>query len=201
VELEEVLRRRRMVRDFDPDRPVPATLRERLLDDARRGPSAGFSQGFAFLVCESVGERDRFWVAATPVGGGQTAWLAGMRRAPLVVVVCCCEQAYRDRYAEPDKSAAGPGLDRWPVPYWHVDAGMATLLLLLSVTDAGLGACFFGVPGERVGPLREAFGVPAEQSPTGAVAVGYPAAGEQPSGSPTRHRRRAKDEQVHRGRW
>ena len=53
VEFGEVVRRRRMVRDYAPDRPVPAEVRERLLEHAIRAPSAGFSQGWAFLVLES----------------------------------------------------------------------------------------------------------------------------------------------------
>jgi len=53
VEFADVVRRRRMVRDYDPDRPVPAEARERLLEHAIRAPSAGFTQGWAFLVLES----------------------------------------------------------------------------------------------------------------------------------------------------
>ena len=59
MEFAEVVRRRRMVRDYDPDRPVPAEVRERLLEHAIRSPSAGFSQGWAFLVLETAEERER----------------------------------------------------------------------------------------------------------------------------------------------
>ena len=55
MEFADVVRRRRMVRDYDPDRPVPAEVRERLLEHAIRAPSAGFSQGWAFLVLETAG--------------------------------------------------------------------------------------------------------------------------------------------------
>ncbi len=51
MELGEAIRRRRMVRNFE-DRPVPAEALERILDHARRAPSAGHTQGFAFLVLE-----------------------------------------------------------------------------------------------------------------------------------------------------
>jgi nitroreductase len=201
MELAEVVRRRRMVRCYDPDRPVPTEVRDRILDHARRSPSAGFSQGFAFLVCESVAERDQFWTAATPPEGGHDSWYAGMRRAPLVVLVFSCRDAYLDRYAEPDKGWTDRDEARWPVPYWHIDSGMAALLMLLTATDAGLGACFFGIPPERIGLLRGAFGVPDNQTPIGAVSIGYPAAGERRIGSATSRRRRPKEEQVHRGHW
>ena len=45
-----------------------------------RAPSAGFSQGWGFLVLTSRADRDRFWAAATPRGARPDGWLAGMRR-------------------------------------------------------------------------------------------------------------------------
>ena len=59
MEFQEVVRRRRMVRNYDPDRPVPPEVRERILANALRAPSAGFSQGWAFLVLESAADRYR----------------------------------------------------------------------------------------------------------------------------------------------
>ena len=41
------------------------------------------------------------------------------------------------------------------MPYWHVDAGFAVMLLLLAAVDEGLGACFFGIMPEQL-PLHEA---------------------------------------------
>jgi nitroreductase len=199
VEFAEVLRRRRMVRDYDPDRPVPPEVRERLLAHALRAPSAGFSQGWAFLVLETEAERDAFWTATTSPGAPD-GWLTRMRRAPLLVVPFSDKSAYLDRYAEPDKGWTDRDESRWPVPYWDVDTGMASLLMLLTAVDEGLGACFFGVPGERVGALRAAFGVPASFSPVGCVSVGYPGDGDKRSPS-LRRGRRGVDEVVHRGHW
>ena len=47
------------------------------------------------------------------------------------------------------------------MPYWHIDTGMAALLILQTAVDEGLGACFFGIPPERIDAFREEFGVPA----------------------------------------
>ncbi|SEO96900.1 nitroreductase family protein [Trujillonella endophytica] len=199
MEFAEVVRRRRMVRDYDPDRPVPAEVRDRLLAHAIRAPSAGFSQGWAFLVLETDAERAAFW-AATTGEGTPDRWLTRMRRAPLLVVPFSCKDAYLDRYAEPDKGWTDRDEARWPVPYWDVDTGMAALLMLLTAVDEGLGACFFGVPGERVAALRAAFGVPDTHRPVGVVAVGYPGDGDRRSPS-LRRGRRGVDEVVHRGRW
>jgi len=199
MDLTTVIRRRRMVRNYDPDRPVPPEVVRRLLDHAIRAPSAGFSQGWGFLVLESAADRERFWAATTPDGGGQGRWLAGMRRAPLIVVPHANRSAYLDRYAEPDKGWTDRDESRWPVPYWYIDTGFAALLMLLTVVDEGLGACFFGIPPERTGHYRDAFGVPEEFMPIGALTVGYPAPDRR---SPSLKRGRRPVEQVaHLGRW
>jgi nitroreductase len=70
--------------------------------------------------------------------------------------------------------------------------------MLLSVVDDGLGACLFGVPGERVPVLREAFGVPADHAPVGAVTIGHP---DVRAARRRSRRRRPMSEVVHRGRW
>jgi nitroreductase len=203
VEFADVVRRRRMVRDYDPGRPVPPDVRDRLLEHAIRAPSAGFSQGWAFLVLETPEERERFWTAATPGltdGGTPDGWLTRMRRAPLLIVPMSDKRAYLERYAEPDKGWTDRDEARWPVPYWDVDAGMASLLMLLTAVDEGLGACFFGIPPERIAAFRAAFGVPDGFRPVGCVSVGYPGSDDRRSPS-LRRGRRPVDEVVHRGRW
>ncbi len=141
----------------------------------------------------------RFWAAATPHGEGADAWSAGMRRAPVIIVALSSKDAYLDRYAEPDKGWTDRDEARWPVPYWHIDTGMAVLLMLLTATDEGLGACFFGIPPERIAPFRAEFGVPDDHAPIGAVALGHRAE-DRPSPS-LRRGRRPVTEVVHRGRW
>jgi nitroreductase len=199
VEFAEVVRRRRMVRDYDPSRPVPDAVVERLLDHAIRAPSAGFSQGWAFLVLSEPDDRALFWWATT-TAAAPDGWLSRMSRAPLLVVVLSSKDAYLDRYAEPDKGWTDRDEARWPVPYWDVDAGMAALLMLLTSVDEGLGACFFGVPADRVDALRDTFGVPPSYRPVGVVSVGYPG-GEDRRSPSLRRGRRGVEEVVHRGRW
>jgi nitroreductase len=150
-------------------------------------------------VLESPEDRDRFWAATTPPRDAGSSWLDGMRRAPLIVVPHSHRDAYLDRYAEPDKGWTDRDEARWPVPYWHIDTGFASLLMLLGAVDEGLGACFFGIPPEHTGPFREAFGVPEAFTPIGALTIGYRADDRR---SPSLRRgRRTADEVVHRGRW
>ncbi|MEJ3749906.1 nitroreductase family protein [Actinomycetes bacterium KLBMP 9797] len=199
MEFRDVVRRRRMVRDYDPDRPVPPDVVDRLLAHAIRAPSAGFSQGWGFLVLETPADRARFWSATTPADQAPNRWLAGMRRAPLIVVPHSNESIYLDRYAEPDKGWTDRDPARWPVPYWHIDAGFAALLMLLTAVDEGLGGCFFGIPPGQIPDFRDTFDVPAEYTPIGAITIGYPAPDRR---SPSLKRgRRPVDQVVHRGSW
>lgn len=202
VEFRDAVRRRRMVRDFDPDRPVPAGVRERLLEHAIRAPSAGFSQGWAFLVLETPEERARFWRSTTSAEdeAARDAWLVRMRRAPLLIVPMASKEAYLSRYAESDKGWTDRDEARWPVPYWYVDTGMATLLMLLTAVDEGLAACFFGIAAPERPRFVAEFGVPAEFDPIGCVAVGY-AGSADPRSPSLRRGRRGVEEVVHRGHW
>lgn len=199
MDFAEVVRRRRMVRNFDP-RPLPEPVVERLLDAARRGPSAGYTQATAFLVLSGPDETASFWDATFPDAEARAAFRwQGLFAAPLLVVPLSHKAAYLDRYAEADKGWADRDEARWPVPYWDVDAGMAAMLLLLAAVDEGLGALFFGIFPERLARFREAFGVPSDRTPVGAIAVGHPLP-DEPSPSLSRGRRPAA-EVIHRGRW
>jgi nitroreductase len=199
VEFAEAVRRRRMVRNYDPDRPVPTEVLDRIVAHGLRAPSAGFSQGWGFLVLTEPADRDRFWRATVAAEEPPDAWLTGMRRAPALVVVHSNKDRYLDRYAQADKGWTDRAESRWPVPYWHIDAGMAALLMLLTAVDEQLGACFFGIPPSQIPGYRLAFGVPDEYTPIGAVSLGYPAP-DRRSGS-LRHGWRPVAEVVHYGQW
>ena len=53
MEFTEVIRRRKMVRAFKAE-PLPEGTARRLLRAANRAPSAGFSQGYSFLVLDGA---------------------------------------------------------------------------------------------------------------------------------------------------
>jgi nitroreductase len=199
MEFQDVVRRRRMIRAYEEGRPVPAEIRDRLLANALHAPSAGFSQGWGFLVLEQDADRDRFWTLLTDPDEEPDGWLTGMRAAPLLIVALSNKSAYLARYAETDKGWTDQDEARWPVPYWDIDTGMASLLILQTAVDAGLGACFFGVPPEKTDAFRTGFGVPPEYTPVGVISVGYRAT-DRPSPSLKRGRRPVADV-THFGRW
>ena len=190
MEFQEVVQRRHMVRTFTSD-PVPAETLDRILANAVRGPSAGFSQGQSFLVLTGE-ELPKFWEIAG------AAIHESAQTAPLVIVPFSVKRVYLDRYAEPDKGWTDRDESRWPVPFWHIDTGMAALLILLTVTDENLGAVYFGIMPDAVRPFQEAFGVPEDHEPIGAIAIGYNA---EPKARDLRSRRKPLDHLVHYGRW
>ena len=193
MEFIDMLQKRRMTRSFEA-RQVDAELVERILAAGLRGPTAGHTQGVDLLVLEGPAQTGRYWDTTLPGADRSGFPWPGLLAAPLLVVVLSSEAAYRRRYAEPDK-AASAGLD---VPWWHVDAAFAALLLQLAAIDAGLGALFFAT--HHVPALRRTFGVPDAWAPVGTVAIGHPAP-DRPSSSVATRRRRPAAEAIHRGGW
>jgi nitroreductase len=174
MELTEAIRRRRMVRAFAPRAVAPAEV-DRLLDLARRAPSAGNTQACQFVVLEGEATA-RLWDVTLPTERRAGFRWQGLLDAPVVVVPLVRPDAYPQRYAEADKAGTGlgEGTDAWPVPYWWVDGGMVVEALLLAVTDAGLGALFYGLFDHEPAALA-ALGVPEGWRALGSVAIGWPA--------------------------
>ena len=196
MEFQEVVQHRRMVRSYDTSRPIPPDVIGRIMRNGLRAPSAGFSQGWGFLVLVNPADVARFRDAVRPDVDPE-GWFAAQVDAPLLIVPHSNKDAYLDRYARPDKGFTDRSDAWWPAPYWDIDTGFASLLMLLTAVDAGLGACFFGIPVDRIGAFREAFGVPAHFTPIGAISIGY---SDEPPRD-LRSRRRPTAEVVHRGRW
>jgi len=188
-----------MVRAFT-DRPVEPAAVDALIDLARRAPSAGNSQGWAFVVLDGPAQTTGYWDITLPADRREGFRWPGLVAAPVLVLALVWPDAWVDRYAEPDKAATGlgAGTSRWPVPYWWVDGGMAVEHLLLGAVDAGLGACFFGLFDHEAQVLA-ALGVPEGWRALGTVALGHPA-DDQPGRSAGRPRRTLADV-THRGRW
>jgi nitroreductase len=199
MEFRDVVRRRRMIRRFD-QRPVPPDVIDRVLDVARRAPTAGFSQGVDFVVLDTPETVAEFWrLTDDPEFPTDPEEIAN---GPTVIVLPIADKRpYLARYAEPDKVAFG--MDReehWPVRFWEIDAAMASMLALLAAVDEGLGGWFFGiVAGER--ELLDRFGVPEGIRPVGVLGFGYRAEDEAPAGSGSARKRRALADQVHRNGW
>lgn len=197
MEFEKLVRKRRMVRNFRPD-PIRADLVNGLLELALHAPSAGFSQGWAFVVVteqelkkkigELQGELDYF---------ASSRFHKFVSEAPVLVVACTSEKIYHDRYREPDKLNEDGTEIEWPTPYWFFDIGCACMLIFLAAVNKGLAVAFTGV--FRVDQMKQLLGIPNHFHPVGVLSLGY-AAKDVKSPSLKRGRRPVK-EVVHYEHW
>lgn len=192
----ELVRKRRMIRNFTEE-PLPWETVERIVDTARRGPSAGFSQGMAFVAVTEAATRVRIAEIAGEHWYVRQGHEPFMSRAPVHIVITTSEEMYHRRYNEPDKKAKGQEEIGWPIPYWHTDAGAAMMLVLLAAVEEGLGTAFVGVKDPT--ELQRELGIPEEHMPIGVVFIGHPAE-DMKSGSLKRGRRPLEDV-LHRDGW
>jgi len=187
MEFGRVVLKRRMIRAFRPD-PVPEKSLNRIIELAQHYPSAGFSQGVAFVVVRKAEEVKKLRKLNRLVGD-----------APLLVVPCVSEKLYHDRYREPDKIQADGTEIAWPVPYWYFDSGCSSLLVLLAAVDEGLVAYFAGA--FRPDLLRNELGIPDHFVPVGVVSIGYPDYGRNVPSPSLKRGRRPVTSVVHHEHW
>jgi len=198
VTLYELLQQRRMIRNYTGER-VPRETLERIAATVRRAPSAGFSQGQRLLVVDDPELLAR--ISAEQQYEGAEPWFAS---AAAHVLVLTREQDYHDRYTRRDKLDATGGSEIvWPVPYWHVDAGAALMLVLLAAIEEGLAAGVYGIQLEDQPRWRELLRIPEELAVVAGITLGRPAPDPEWSRRASRstQRRKPVDELVHWNRW
>jgi nitroreductase len=207
--LRAVMTRRRMCRDFSPEALAPGQL-ERLLGLARRAPSAGFTQGVAFVSLERPdgaisGSTDpvaSYWDLTLPAPRRTDFAWPGLLLAPVLVTLWVRPQAWVERYGRDDKARAHLGDDQesWPVPYWWVDAGAVVQNLLLAAEAEGLGALFFGMF-DHEPQVATQLAVPAGWRGVGTVALGHCAPDGRRASSSARLGRPPLSGHWHRNTW
>jgi nitroreductase len=195
LDFEQAVLRRRMVRHFTA-KAVPKNAIDHILELALHAPSAGFSQGSAYVVvtnratklkvAEIQGEKD--YAAA-----GFHSWIS---EASVDIVACVSEKLYHDRYNEPDKLVDGREIE-WPTPYWFFDIGAGCMTILLAAVNAGLAAAFTGVFDPKA--MKSLLGIPDHFHPVGVISIGHPAKDRR---SPSLKRgRRPQVQVIHYERW
>lgn len=173
MEFSTVVRRRRMVRAFHP-RPLENEKLLPLLQNAQRAPSAGHLEPQEFILVKDAATKGRLAQAAL----GQEF----ISHAPLVIVVCADARRNTWRYGQRGRDF-----------YCIIDGAFASLLILLTAVDEGLGACFVGAFDDK--EVARVLGLPPEVRPIGIIPLGYPAE------APSRLGRRPLQERVHLERW
>ena len=133
-----------MVRSFDGT-PVDLDWLETLCAQALWAPSAGNSAGVRMHTIGHELLPGYFEVATDASWRSSASRAPGLLRAGAVVLVTARAQDYLARYSEPDKASSGlHDPSAWPLPYWHTDAAMATMALLLLIEESGFQATLWG---------------------------------------------------------
>ncbi len=201
MDFNDVVRQRRMVRSFTNEPVAPESI-ERIMDIARRGPSAGYSQGVEFVIITDGATRATIAqpYEAMHAKSGHPNFVG---QAPVHIVICANAEIYKSRYREADKMRARKDIsddDLWRIPYWYTDAGCAMMLILLATVDEGLAAGFVG---GGIGRLRRLLEIPEEYTPIGIALIGHEAADAHQFGdvSADKRPRRPLADVVHQERW
>ena len=175
-ELDKVIRKRKMIRKYDHAREIPDKIINKLLDNASRAPSAGHTQVQEFIVIKEDPSTKRKLKLAS-VNQEQ------VEEAPVLIVVCSNTSRSVGRYGKRGKEF-----------YSIIDGAFASMLILLTATNEGLGASFVGAFNDK--KVSEIIlGLPEDVRPIGIIALGYP--GEKPA----RMERIQRDRLVHYERW
>ena len=162
---------RRSVRQYSGEPVTDAEIRD-LLEAAMAAPSACAKDPWHFVVVRGRAVLDKL---AEVLPNGPM-----LRQADAAIIVCGdLARAHRNQES-----------------YLIQDCSAAVQNILLAATTLGLGACWLGVhPNEeRIGPIRQQFGIPAEITPVAVVALGRPAEFPEP-------RTRFRADAVHAGKW
>jgi nitroreductase len=198
-----LLKKRRMVRHYTGE-PAPRDALERIVATVRRAPSAGFSQGQRLLVVDDPEMLARLAALGDDdddMPEGVEPWA---ETAAAQVFVMTREQDYHDRYTSQDKLEMTGGEEIvWPVPFWHVDAGAAMMLVLLAALEEGLAAAVYGIVGDDDKKFRDLLRIPDELTLVAGITIGYPLPDPGWSSKTSRatQRRRTVDELVHWNTW
>lgn len=154
----ELYTKRFSCRAYTPD-PVPRADVEKILDAARRAPSACNRQPWRFAVVTEVALRTRLLDEGTLPGLGM-AWAM---QAPVILVLGMKRSLITHRVA--------PLLSQ--VEYPLLDLGIAGEHAVLQATELGLGTCWIGWI--RPKEVRRIVDWPSDITPQALITVGWPA--------------------------
>jgi nitroreductase len=195
----ELLKKRRMVRHYTGE-PASRDALERIVTPVLRAPSAGFSQGQRLLVVDDPELLARIAaLAEEDQVEGVEPWF---ETAAAQIFVMTREGDYHDRYQRDDKLEDGEEIE-WPVPFWHVDAGAAMMLILVAAIEEGLAAAVYGIFGDDEEKLRALLQIPDDCTIVAGISIGYPLPDPGWSSKTSRatQRRRTIEELVQWNRW
>ena len=155
MDFDEVVKRRKMIREYNSDRQqIPDKIVTNLIENAHRAPSAGHTQVQEFIIVKDSSTKKKLRKAAVNQ--------EYVEQAPLLIVVCSNTSRSAGRYGSRGREF-----------YSIIDGAFASMLILLSAVNEGIGACFVGAfEDTKVSQILE---LPKDVRPIGIICIGYPA--------------------------
>ena len=153
MEFEQVIRKRRMSREFDPAKQIPEKIITKLLRNAHRAPSAGHTQVQEFIIVrDRVIKRKLRQVAVDQ---------EYVEEAPTLIIVCSNTSRSERRYGKRGREF-----------YSIMDGAFASMLILLTAVNERIGAGFVGAFEDD--KVAEILKLPRYVKPVGIITLGYP---------------------------
>jgi nitroreductase len=171
METWDAIRSRRNVRSYSEQAIAPQDL-DRILEAARRTPSAGNQQAWDFVVC-----TDREQLTQLAGVGPAAGHVAGSAATIALVAPTSADAQMRDLI--------------------QLDLGQATMSVMLAAADLGVGSAHAGVHDQEL--ARRVLGFPEDRFCALLITLGIPA--DHPLTPIQRPNRRPVEEVVHRGHW
>ena len=162
---------RRNVRSYS-EREIATEAMDRILEAARRAPSAGNQQAWDFVVC-----TDREQLAQLAKVGPAAGHVAGSAATVAMVAAKSRDAETRDLV--------------------QLDLGQATMSIMLAAADLGIGSAHAGVQNQEL--ARRLLGFPEDRFCALLITLGTPA--DRPLTPIQRPNRRPFNDVVHRGHW
>ena len=164
----DVIMTRTSIRSFTGDEVTQEQL-ETILKAGMAAPTAMNGQPWRFVVV-----KDKETIASVFASGFRGEMFT---QAGAVIVVCGQSTQMRKPFGQPD----APETEQ-PNMFWYEDCSAAAENILLAAHALGLGAVWTaGYPAqERIAPIAEALGIPANVIPLCIIPVGVPAENPEP---------------------
>lgn len=153
MEYTDLIRTRESVRNYDPNRPVPKEILEKILDAGRLAPSACNYQPWKFLVISSSAMLEKVKACYN------RDWF---KDAPhILVVLGLRDQAWNRSYDGYNSI--------------ETDVAIAMTHIILAAENEGVGACWIAAYNPAL--LKEALNPGEDQLIFGIIPLGYPKPG------------------------
>ena len=154
MDFDEVVRKRKMIRQYDAERQIPDEIVMKLIKNAHRAPSAGYTQVQEFVIVRNATIKKKLRKAAVNQ--------EYVEQAPVLIVVCSDTSRSVNRYGSRGREF-----------YSIIDGAFASMIILLTAVNEEIGACFVDAFDDN--KVSEILGLPKNVKPIGVICIGYPA--------------------------